>query len=114
MPRIGELMQRLVSELRAKYGDEPAYQVLARVFQEHFIVEESVLRAREGPELRAASLPSPVDWEATSRCKHGQGQRGSVANVSETCHPENPFPLIVNGQSEPNTKIGRASCRERV
>ena len=103
LPRIGELMQRLVSELRAKYGDEPASQVLARVFQEHFIVEESVLRAREGQEWSAASLQSPDDWEATSRCKHGQGQRGSVANVSETCHPENPFQLIVNVQSEPNT-----------
>ena len=42
LPRIGALMQRLVSELRAKYGDEPASQVLARVFQERFIVEESV------------------------------------------------------------------------
>jgi hypothetical protein len=42
LPRIGALMQRLVSELRATYGDEPAYQVLARVFQEHCIVEESV------------------------------------------------------------------------
>jgi hypothetical protein len=103
LPRIGELMQRLVSELRAKYGDEPAYQVLARVFQERFIVEESVLRAREGQELSAASLQSPDDWEATYRCKHGQGQRGYVANVSETCHPENPFQLIVKVQSEPNT-----------
>jgi hypothetical protein len=41
-PRIGALMQRLVRALRATYGDEPASQVLARVFQEHFIVEESV------------------------------------------------------------------------
>ena len=96
-------MQRLVSELRDKYGDEPAYQVLARVFQEHFIVEESILRTRGGQELSAASLQSPDDWEATYRCKHGQGQRGYVANVSETCHPENPFQLIVKVQSEPNT-----------
>jgi len=41
-PRIGAVMQRLVSEVRATYGDEPASQVLARVFQEHFIVEASV------------------------------------------------------------------------
>jgi hypothetical protein len=102
-PRIGALMQRLVSELRANYGDEPASQALARVFQEHVIVEESVLRAREGQEWSAASLPSPDDGEDADRCKHGQGQRGSVANVSATCHPENPFPLMVNVQSEPNT-----------
>jgi hypothetical protein len=53
--------------------------------------------------LSAASLQSPDDWEAAYRCKHGQGQRGYVANVSETCHPENPFQLIVNVQSEPDT-----------
>jgi hypothetical protein len=102
-PRSGAVMQRLVSEVRATDGDEPASQVLARVFQAPFIVEASVLRAREGQEWSAASLPSPDDWEATYRCKHGQGQRGSVANVSETCHPENPFQLIVNVQSDPNT-----------
>jgi hypothetical protein len=103
LPRSGALMQRLVRELRATYGDEPASQVLARVFQARFIVEESVFRAREGQEWSAASLPSPDDGEATYRCKHGQGQRGDVANVSATCHPENPFPLMVTVQSEPNT-----------
>jgi hypothetical protein len=102
-PRIGAVMQRLVREVRATDGDEPASQVLARVFQAPFIVEASVFRAQEGQEWSAASLPSPDDWEATSRCKHGQGQRGSVANVSETCHLEHPFPLMVNVQRDPNT-----------
>lgn len=102
LQRVGELMQRLVSELQSRYGDEPAYQVLARVFQEHFDVEDSALRAREGEQLSAASLQSPDDREATYRCKNGQGQRGYVTNVSETCHPENPFQLIVKVQTEPN------------
>ena len=41
-PRSGAVMQRLVREVRATDGDEPASQVLARVFQERFIVEASV------------------------------------------------------------------------
>jgi len=102
LQRVGELMQRLVGELQARYGDAPAYQVLARVFQEHFVVEESAFRARKGAELSAASLQSPDDWEATYRCKRGQDYVGYVANVSETCQPENPFQLIVKVQTEPN------------
>ena len=42
LPRIGAVMQRLVREVRATDGDEPASQVLARVFPEHCIVEASV------------------------------------------------------------------------
>jgi hypothetical protein len=102
LQRVGELMQRLVTELRAQYGDEPAYQVLARVFQEHFIVEESTLRARKGEQLSAASLQWPDDCQATYRCQRGQDHVGHVANVSQTCHPENPFQLIVKVQTEPN------------
>jgi len=41
-PRSGAVMQRLVREVRATDGDEPASQALARVFQEHFIGEASV------------------------------------------------------------------------
>ena len=101
-PRIDEVMERLASELRARYGDEPDCQAPSRGFQERFIVEESIVRARAGRELSAAGLPSPDDREAAYRCKYGQGRRGCVANVSETCHPENPFRLMVNVQREPN------------
>jgi hypothetical protein len=103
LQRAGELMQRLLAELPTRYVDEPAYQVLARVFAEHFAVEEANLRAKAGEELSASSLQSPDDWEATYRQKRGQGYVGYVANVTETCHPENPFQLIVKVQTEPNT-----------
>ncbi len=102
LQRVGELMDKLVTELQAKYADEPAYQVLDRVFKEHFVVEETTLRARKGKELSASSLQSPDDWEATYRQKRGQDHVGYVANVTETCHPENPFQLIVKVQTEPN------------
>lgn len=102
LQRVGELMHKLVGELQAKYAKEAAYQVLERVFQEHFAVDESQLRAKEGAELSADSLQSPDDWEATYRRKRGQDHVGYVTNVTETCAPENPFQLIVQVQTEAN------------
>jgi hypothetical protein len=99
---IGELMVQLTEELAAHYGDEPAYQVLQRVFEEHFHVEEAALRPKAGKELKASSLQSPDDWEATYRQKRGEEHKGYVANLTETCNPENEMQLIVKVQTEPN------------
>lgn len=102
MQRIGALMHRLVEELATAYADESTYRVLERVFREHFSVEENTLRPKEGKELGASSLQSPDDWEATYRQKRGQGYRGYVANLAETCDPENGLQLIVKVQTESN------------
>ena len=101
---IGELMHRLVEELGDDYGQEPSYQMLVRVFQEHFTLdEEDDLHPRKGKELSAGSLQSPDDWEATYRRKNYEEHRGYVANLTETCDPENKFQLINKVQVEPNT-----------
>jgi anti-sigma28 factor (negative regulator of flagellin synthesis) len=100
---IGELMYRLVKELRADYAQQPTYQMLERVFQEHFTVDDDDdPRPRQGKELSAGSLQSPDDWEATYRRKNEEGHRGYVANLTETCDPENKFQLINKVQVEPN------------
>ena len=112
LQRIGELMQRLVEELADRYGAEPAYRVLQRVFQEHFVVEETSLRPKEGQELSASSLQSPDDWEATYRQKRGEDHVGYVANATETCHPENDLQLIVKVQVEPNNTDDAAMLDE--
>jgi len=114
LQRIGELMQRLVEELENRYSDEPAYQVLRRVFEEHFVVEKSRLRPKEGDELSASSLQSPDDWEATYREKRGKGHVGYVANASETCNPENPFQLTVKVQTESNDTDDAAMLDEAL
>jgi hypothetical protein len=114
LQRVGELMHQLVTELQAKYADEPAYQVLDRVFKEHFVIDESTLRAKQGEELSAGSLQSPDDWEATYRQKRGQDHIGYVANVTETCHPENPFQLIVKVQTESNNTDDAAMLAETL
>jgi len=101
---IGGLMHLLVEELRDNYGEEPTYQMLVRVFQEHFTCDdENDLRPRKGEELSAGSLQSPDDWEATYRRKDDEGYRGYVANLTETCDPDNDFQLINKVQIEPNT-----------
>lgn len=112
---IGELMYRLVKELRDDYQQEPTYQMLERVFQEQFTIDDDDgdPRPRQGKELSAGSLQSPDDWEATYRRKNDEGHRGYVANLTETCDPENKFQLINKVQVEPNN-VDDASMLEHA
>jgi hypothetical protein len=114
LQHVGDLMHNLVTELQAKYADEAAYQVLDRVFKEHFVTDENTLRAKKGEELSADSLQSPDDWEATYRQKRGKDHIGYVTNVTETCHPENPFQLIVKVQTESNDTDDAAMLAEAL
>lgn len=127
--RIGELMAKLVQELSMTYGEEETYQILQRVFQEHFVVEfdptmlptvsednaeQTHLRPKEGQELSASSLQSPDDPEATYRQKHGRDYKGYVTNLTETCAPENDLQLIVKVQTEPNNTDDAAMLAEEL
>jgi hypothetical protein len=104
LAHIGLLMHQLVEELAGKYGSERSYQILKRVFVEHFVVEtESGLRPKEGQELSASSLQSPDDEQATYRQKRGKDYVGYVANLTETCDLENELQLVMKVQVEPNT-----------
>jgi hypothetical protein len=114
LQRMGELMQHLRVELADTYGDEPCYQVLERVFQEHFVSQANELQVKAGSELSAGSLQSPDDWQATYRQKRGQGHQGYVANVTETCDPENPFQLIVKMQTASNNTDDAAMLAEAL
>ena len=100
---IGEFMQRLLGELKERYSKDPVYQVLERVFHEHFRLEGETVKAKAHRELSATSLQSPDDLEATFRQKGGKGYRGYVANVTETCDPKNALQLITKVQVAPNT-----------
>ena len=117
LQRIGELMDKLIGELCAAYAEEETYQLLQRVFQEHFtcepdsdepssppgdLSEQTPLRPKAGKELSASSLQSPDDAQATYREKAGKGYIGYIVNLAETCEPENDFQLIVKVQTESN------------
>ena len=100
--RMGKLMGKLLDELAAGYGKTPVYQILHRVFHEHFVYEGTTLRSKQGHELRASSLQAPDDLEATYRQKAGHSYKGYVMNATETCNPSNPFQLVVDVQAESN------------
>ena len=103
-------MARLLDELFAAYGDQEGYRLLQRVFSEHFTrsvdaepSEPTSITVKPSEALRADSLQSPDDVEATYREKQGQGYRGYVVHVSETCDPANQVQLITDVQVAPNT-----------
>jgi len=102
LQRIGELMQRLLVELKVGYATEPVYQVLERVFGEHFQFEQTGVVTKPNEALSAASLQSPDDLEATYREKRSRGYQGYVANLSETCDLQNPLQLITKVQAASN------------
>jgi len=104
LERIGLLMHQLVDELPGKYGDEGSYQILQRVFAEHFVLQaKDSLRPKQGQELSASSLQSPDDEQASYRQKRGKDYVGYVANLTETCDPENELQLVTKVQIAPNT-----------
>jgi hypothetical protein len=102
LQRIGEFMHQLLVELKPVYATEPVYQVLERVFGEHFQLEQQGVLTIPNRDLSATSLQSPDDLEATYREKRGKGYQGYVANLSETCDPQNPLQLITKVQVAPN------------
>jgi hypothetical protein len=110
LTRVGQVMEYLLRELEVRYTDQPTYRMLRRVFDEHYVLvagkakgsEWAQVRVKVGDELSGNSLQSPDDWEATFRNKGGQGYRGYVANLTETCDPENKVQLLTKVQVDSN------------
>jgi len=102
LQRIGEFMHQLLVELKPIYVTEPVYLMLERVFGEHFRLEQQNVLTIPNQDLSGTSLQSPDDLEATYRKKQGKGYHGYVANLSETCDPQNPLQLITKVQVASN------------
>lgn len=102
LQQIGEVIAHLLEELRPGYAQEPSYQVLERFFADNFQVEDQALRPKANRELEASCLQSCDDLEATYRKKGGRTYKGYVANLSETCDPENEVQLITKVQVAAN------------
>lgn len=100
--RVGLVIHQLLKALASDYGQEPVYQMLQRLFDEHFRVEAEVVGTRDPQEISAGCLQSLDDQEATFRRKGARGYKGYVANLAETCDPGNPLQLITKVQAAPN------------
>jgi hypothetical protein len=102
LQQVGVVIHHLLTELEDGYGDDPVYQVLARIFVEHYNLVESGVCPKENQELVSGSLQSVDDLEASYRTKRNAHYKGYVANVTETCDPENDLQLITQVQVAPN------------
>ncbi len=98
--QIGILLMRLLAEL------EPGSQarvLVERVLREQYQIEEEVLTLRPAAEIRADSLQSPHDLEATYRKKNGERYPGGyVVNASETYDEDNKVQLLTDIQVASN------------
>ena len=102
LQQIGEVIDHLLGELRQDYAQELAYQLLERFFADHFHLDEQAVSPKRNQELQADSLQSLDDLEATYRRKGSKDYKGYVANLSETCDPDNEVQLITKVQVAPN------------
>jgi len=114
LQQIGEVIDLLLKELREGYAQEPAYQVLKRFFEDNFRLEARAVRPKASQELKADSLQSVDDLEATYRKKGSRGYKGYVANLSETCDPDNELQLITQVQVAPNNTNDNALLSEAL
>ena len=100
--KIGQTIHALLQELKSVYAAELAYQVLERIFADNFNLLETGLRAKENSEITSSCLQSVDDLEASYRTKGTGHYKGYVANITETCDPENEIQLITKVQVAPN------------
>jgi hypothetical protein len=102
LQKIGQTIHALLQDLKSDYATETAYQVLERIFAENFNLLETGPHAKENTEISSACLQSVDDLEATYRTKGSGHYKGYVANITETCDPENEIQLITKVQVAPN------------
>ena len=62
---VGQVLYELLQAMAADYGQEPAYQVAARLFGEQYRVATDTVQAQANQEISASSLQSLDDLEAT-------------------------------------------------
>ena len=102
LQKIGQAIYILLQELQPAYASEAPYQVLARLFAENFHLDASTPRPKENTEITSGCLQSVDDLEASYRTKGNAHYKGYVANITETCDPENELQLITKVQVAPN------------
>jgi hypothetical protein len=100
---VGQTLYQLLQAMADQYGQERAYQVAARLFGEQYRLVQETAQVKANQEISASSLQSLDDLEATYRAKNHVGYKGYVANLAETCDPENGLQLITAVQVAPNT-----------
>jgi hypothetical protein len=111
--KLAKLYQLVVKKFKSRYKDTIAYQILKRVYQEHFTVAHKKVFVKPNEALTSSCLQSPDDMEATYRQKNG-GHRGRVINVTETGNPDNKVNLITDVAINPNNTDDGVALNKRL
>jgi hypothetical protein len=114
LQQIGRLLHRLLTELAPVYANEPVYAICQRFLTDNFHLQPADIQPKANSEISAGCLQSLDDLEASYRLKSGQGYKGYVANLTETCEPTNPVQLITSVQVAPNTTEDSTLLAEAV
>jgi hypothetical protein len=93
---LGSLMWGLLTHFPNQL---PHYELLQRVFNEQFIVDNKIVKPRNKKDISAKSVQNPHDPDATFRRKEEQKVKGYSTNLTETCD-ETGLNLITNVQVE--------------
>jgi len=99
---VGHTIHNLLQDLRSTYATKNAYRVLERLFAVNFNLVPDGPRPKENAEITSGCLQSVDDLEASYRTKGTGHYKGYVANITETCDPENEIQLITKVQVAPN------------
>lgn len=83
LQELGELIYEILSMFSKL--ESASYELLKRVFEEQFEVENKEVRAREKEQISAKSVQSPHDPDSTFRNKAGDKCKGYSINVTESC-----------------------------
>lgn len=110
LQQIGALLDSLLTTLAPAQAQHADYLLVSRLFHDNYRIGEEkapehvqrVIAAKSNDEIASSALQSFNDLEATYRRKQNKGHKGYVANVTQTCAPENPVQLITHVQVAPN------------
>ena len=106
---LGCLIQEILQRREEGTGG-----LLARVFDEQYVVKDKQLELREGKQVSPASVQNPNDPDAHYRKKGDQQVRGNVVNITETVDEENGLNLITSVQVAPATTADNSFVAEAV
>jgi hypothetical protein len=114
LEQAGRDLYEILNLLKPEHKNHELWQQGYRVFSEHFTMVDDALSIVEPKLMSGGTLQSPHDPEATYRSKSNESSKGYVANLSETCDPDNPLQLITSIQVQANITDDQALLAEAL
>lgn len=121
LEKLGQVYHALFQIFKSRYGDQEIFQILERVYEEHFTVvpacrsgREEKVAVKSSDELHSGMLQSPDDIDATYRKKGDEESQGQVINITETTNPDNDLHLLTDVSVEPNNTDDSDILNERL